>query len=66
MGVLVSIERYFVIPVGDGWVVMNNGRVSGLFSTRDTAAAFAKVRAQREAEARSGSYTIQFEAAVPA
>ena len=66
MGARMATERYFVIPVGDGWVVTNNGRVSGLFSSRETAAAFAKLRAQHEAQARSGSYTIQFEAAVPA
>lgn len=61
-------ERYLVVSVGDGWVVVNNGRVSGLFSSKETAAAFAKLRAEREVEAPADadSFTILFPDAEPA
>ena len=50
-------ERYFVIKEGDGWFVTNNGRVSGMFSSQETATAFAKIRAAHEAAA----YTVILE-----
>ena len=46
-------DRYVVIQEGDGWFVVNDGRVSGMFASQETAAAFAKLRAAHEARGPS-------------
>lgn len=37
-----------VVAAGDGWVVVEDGRVSSVFSSRETATAFANLRAARD------------------
>ncbi len=55
-----SSERYVVIQEGDGWFVVNDGCVSGKFASRETAAAFAKIRAAFEAAGPPEDRSINF------